>query len=308
MAIDIDPRASSERSFMEAMKPVLNVARAVENCSDVFIDGNRISISDGDKVERYSFADFPGFTAGSVRAACNSAATYADVEFGPQEPAKPRLSIKIGRDMRVSAARPPISDVWTLTIRFLGARKKTLEDYVAAGIMTEVQHLQIAKLIDDRKNIIISGSTLSGKTTLLRAMLTYAVRGGDRLVIIEDAPELTLEAADVVHLHTSAGTTMSDLLHLTLRLSPSRITVGEVRGPEALALLQAMNTGHDGCQATLHSNGAEEAIERLHTLCQESQPGFTRRSVVRAIDAVIQIQGQGRNRRVSDVWLVDKAG
>lgn len=308
MAIDIDPRAAAERSFMEAMAPVLTFARGIENCTDVFVDGNRIGISNGDKVERYSFADFPGFTAGSVRAACASAAVYDGVEFGPQEPAKPRLSIKMGSDMRVTAARPPIGEVWHLTIRFLGGRKLTLEDYVAAGTMTEPQRLQIVQLIETRKNIIISGGTASGKTTLLRAMLAYAVRSGERLVIIEDAPELTLDAECVVHLHTSLGSTMSDLLHLTLRLSPSRITVGEVRGPEALALLQAMNTGHDGCQATLHSNGAEEAIERLHTLCQESQPGFTRRSVVRAIDAVIQIQGQGRNRRVSDVWLVDKAG
>jgi type IV secretion system protein VirB11 len=94
------------------------------------------------------------------------------------------------------------------------------------------------------------------------------------------------------------------LLRQTLRLTPDRITLGEVRGPEALELVRAMNTGHDGTLCTLHSNGAAEAIHRLHTLTAEAQPSFAMAAIHSAVDHVIQLTGRGKARRVTDIWTV----
>jgi Flp pilus assembly CpaF family ATPase len=112
---------------------------------------------------------------------------------------------------------------------------------------------EVRLLLAERRNIIVSGSTGTGKITLLRALLTDIARS-ERLVIIEDTPELAVPGDNVVHLHTTLTTDLAMLLRQTLRLTPDRITLGEVRGPEALELVRAMNIAHDGTLCTLHSN------------------------------------------------------
>jgi type IV secretory pathway ATPase VirB11/archaellum biosynthesis ATPase len=301
-----DRRTSPRDQFYQSMRPLLDVVTQVSNVTDVYIDGELISVAAGGEVVRYGYRDFPGFTFRSVQAGALAAAVYAGVQFGPQLPALPMISVKLPPDLRVTVVQPPIGETWHMTIRFLGGRKLTLEDYVTSGIMTDLQRTQILRLLDDKKNMVVSGSTGAGKTTLLRALLDYAARDGERLVVIEDTPELTVEGENVVHLHTAASADMASLLRLTLRMSPDRIAVGEVRGPEALELVRACNTGHSGTLATIHSNGASEALDRLHTLAVEAQSGFMPISVRRAIDAVIQIEGRGGRRRVSDVWMVGK--
>lgn len=301
-------RAAAEHSFQQSLGPLLDAAQSMPNVTDVFIDGTTIGIASNGTTARYTFDDFPGLTPKSVQAAAMAAAVFSGQEFGGQMPAMPLISVKLPPDLRVTVVRPPVGETWHLTIRFLAGRKLTVRDYVEHGVMTEAQAQQILWLVDNRKNILISGSTGAGKTTLLRALLAYAARDGQRVLVIEDTPELSVDGESVVHLHTATGVDMAALLRLTLRMSPDRIVLGEVRGPEALELVRAMNTGHDGCLATLHSNGAKEALDRLWTLVVEGQPTFPFAGVVRAIDAVVQIQGQGGKRRVSDIWLVDKAG
>ena len=101
---------------------------------------------------------------------------------------------------------------------------------------------------------------------------------------------------------------LAALLRQTLRLTPDRIVLGEVRGPEALELVRAMNTGHDGTLCTLHSNGAGEALRRLHTLVAEAQPGFPFEGVLSAVDHVLQLEGRGDGRRLADIWPVPRGG
>jgi type IV secretion system protein TrbB len=153
-------------------------------------------------------------------------------------------------------------------------------------------------------NIIVSGGTSTGtdKTTLLRALLTQ-IAVSERLVIIEDTPEPTVRGYNVVHLHTTLNTDLAILLRQTLRLTPDRITLGEVRGPEALELVRAMNTGHDGTLCTL--NSAAEDLRRLHTLVVEAQPSFPFAGIASA-DVIQRIEARGLRRRLADIWCVPR--
>jgi type IV secretion system protein TrbB len=172
--------------------------------------------------------------------------------------------------------------------------------------MTEPQMQEVRRLLAERRNLVVSGGTGTGKTTLLRALLAEIAQA-ERLVIIEDTPELALAGDNVVHLHTTLTTDLALLLRQTLRLTPDRITLGEVRGPEALELVRAMNTGHDGTLCTLHSNGAAEALRRLHMLVAEAQPSFPFEGIVRAVDVVLQLEGRGERRRLVDIWHMPRA-
>ena len=109
-----------------------------------------------------------------------------------------------------------------------------------------------------------------------------------------------------MHLHTSLGVYLALLLRQTLRLTPDRIALGEVRGPEALELVRAMNTGHDGTLCTLHSNGTEETLRRLHTLVAEAQPSFPLAGIEAAVDHVVQLEGRGNQRRLASIWKVGR--
>jgi type IV secretion system protein VirB11 len=192
-----------------------------------------------------------------------------------------------------------------VAVRFLRTRSLTLEDYVRQGVMTEPQMREVRQLLAERRNILVSGGTGTGKTTLLRALLAD-IATVERLVIIEDTPELAVPGENVVHLHTTLTTDLAMLLRQTLRLTPDRITLGEVRGPEALELVRAMNTGHDGTLCTLHSNGAAEALRRLHTLVAEAQPSFPFAGIASAVDVVLQIEGRGHRRRLADIWRMPR--
>ena len=300
-------RTAAERAFRANLAPLLALADAYPDASEVFIDGDQIRLADGHERQVFSFGNFPGLTPQSVAAAGAAAAVFAGVEFGPHPPALPTISVKIPPDLRVTFAMPPVSDKWHVAVRFLRSRRLTLDDYVEQGVATQAQVEQIKQYLNDpsrKRNIIVSGGTGTGKTTLLRALLSE-ICGQERIVVIEDIPELSIEGDQIVHLHTTLKVDLAYLLRQTLRLTPDRIVVGEVRGPEALEMIRAMNTGHDGTLATLHSNGAREALARLHTLVAEAQPSFPREAVESAVDVVLQLKGQGSNRKLTDVYEVN---
>ena len=145
----------------------------------------------------------------------------------------------------------------------------------------------------DRQNILVAGGTGSGKTTLANALLAEPAFRRDRVVVIEDTKELQCPAEDRVELLTKATdppVTMTDLLRVTLRLRPDRIVVGEVRGPEALALLKAWNTGHPGGVATVHANSAADALHRLEDLAGEASATVPRRAIASAVNVVAFIE------------------
>lgn len=200
---------------------------------------------------------------------------------------------------RVNVIAPPLAiDGPTLTIRKFKKDKLTLDDLVGFKSISQAG-AEVLKIIGACQcNIVISGGTGSGKTTLLNC-LTAFIHPDERIITCEDAAELQLQQPHVVRLETrppnlegKGKITMSDLVKNCLRMRPERIIVGEVRGPEAFDLLQAMNTGHDGSMGTLHANSPREGLSRLESMI--TMGGFSlpmrtiREMIVGSVDIVIQ--------------------
>jgi len=217
---------------------------------------------------------------------------------------------------RVNVIGPPLSlDGPTLTIRKFKKDKLKLEDLVKFGSISPDAARVLQVIGRCRCNILISGGTGSGKTTLLNCMTAY-IDTEERVITCEDAAELQLQQPHVVRLETrppnlegQGQITMRDLVRNCLRMRPERIIVGEVRGPEAFDLLQAMNTGHDGSMGTLHANSPREAMSRLESMI--TMGGFAlpmktiREMIVGSIDVIIQAErmrdGSRRITRVTEV-------
>jgi pilus assembly protein CpaF len=200
---------------------------------------------------------------------------------------------------RVNVIVPPLAiDGPALTIRKLKKDKLTLDQLVKFGTITP-QGAEILQIIGRcRVNSLVSGGTGSGKTTLLNCLTQY-IDHDERIITCEDVAELQLQQPHVVRLETrppnlegEGQVSMRDLVRNCLRMRPERIIVGEVRGPEAFDLLQAMNTGHDGSMGTLHANNPREALSRLESMITMggfSLPSRTiREMIVASVDVVIQ--------------------
>lgn len=201
---------------------------------------------------------------------------------------------------RFEGILPPVSTVPCFAIRKPAGRIFTLNDYVASRILTAQQAASLREAVAARKSIVIAGGTSSGKTTLANALL--AEIADERVVLIEDTRELQCAAADCVALRTKPGVvSLADLVRSTLRLRPDRIIVGEVRGPEALDMLKAWNTGHPGGITTVHANSARAALYRLEQLIQEAVVTVPRSLISSAIDVVVFVAGRGEGRRVETI-------
>ena len=206
---------------------------------------------------------------------------------------------------RFEGVLPPVVTGPSFAIRKPANMVYTLGNYVDAQIMTPLQARCLSLAVADRKNILVVGGTSSGKTTLTNALLHELVERNERVVLIEDTRELHCPVPDLVSLRTKPGVAaMSDLVRSTMRLRPDRIIVGEVRGPEALDLLKAWNTGHPGGVATLHANGPHAALYRLEQLIQEAVVTVPRRLIAGAIDMLVFIKGRGVARRVECICEV----
>jgi type IV secretion system protein VirB11 len=227
----------------------------------------------------------------------------ADYVGEPVLPEDPRLSGVLPQTgERFQGVLPPVSRAPAFSIRKRPARIFTLEDYQAQGILSPDQKDVIEKAATERKNILISGGTSSGKTTLANAILALPAFSDTRVILIEDTPELQCAAWDQVSLltrRTPKHIGVVDLVRDSLRLRPDRIVVGEMRdGAAALETLKAWNTGHPGGLSTIHANSASDALSRLEDLTSEVAAIVPRRAIGQAIDLVIHIARTREGRRV----------
>ncbi len=182
---------------------------------------------------------------------------------------KPILEGELPLDgSRFAGQLPPVVPAPTFAIRKKAIAIFTLDQYVERGIMTDQQRDVLVAAVRAHRNILVIGGTGSGKTTLVNAIINEMVVQDptERVFIIEDTGEIQCTAVNYVQYHTSIDVNMTALLKTTLRMRPDRILVGEVRGPEALDLLMAWNTGHEGGAATLHANNARAGLDRLAML------------------------------------------
>jgi pilus assembly protein CpaF len=225
----------------------------------------------------------------------------------------PMVDARLPDGSRVNVVIPPLAiDGPALSIRRFGVNRPGAEKLIELGTLTRAQMDLLADAVGERRSILISGGTGSGKTTLLNALSGF-IAADERVVTIEDAAELRLQKPHVVRLESRpAGVegrgevTVRDLLRNALRMRPDRIVIGEVRGPEALDLLTALNTGHAGALSTVHANSAADALSRIETLALMAEVGLPHEVIAeqvrRGIDLVVQLErrADGR-RRVTDM-------
>lgn len=222
-------------------------------------------------------------------------------------PASPRVSAELPETgERFEGLLPPVVTAPAFAIRKPAIAVFTLEDYVAAGIMAEVQAETLREAVRERRNILVAGGTSTGKTTLTNALLAEVAKTTDRVVLIEDTRELQCSAPNLVALRTRDGVaSLSDLVRSSLRLRPDRIPIGEVRGAEALDLLKAWGTGHPGGIGTIHAGTAFGALRRLEQLIQEAVVTVPRALIAETIDVIAVLSGRGVDRRLAELAFVE---
>lgn len=209
---------------------------------------------------------------------------------------------------RFAGQLPPIVSAPTFAIRKKAIAIFTLEQYVRQGIMTIAQKQVLEQAVAAHKNILVVGGTGSGKTTLINAVIDQMVTydPAERVFIIEDTGEIQCAAENHVQYHTSLDVSMTELLKTTLRMRPDRILVGEVRGAEALDLLDAWNTGHEGGAATLHANNAMAGLVRLRSLITRNSaaPAEIEPLIGEVVHIVVHIARTSGGRRVREILAV----
>ena len=218
----------------------------------------------------------------------------------------PRVSAELPESgERFEGLVPPVVAAPCFAIRRQAVAVFTLDDYVAAGIMSALQAELLRAAVRERKNILVAGGTSTGKTTLVNALLAEVATSDDRVVLIEDTRELQCAAPNLVALRTKDGAaSLSDLVRSALRLRPDRIPIGEVRGAEALDLLKAWGTGHPGGVGTLHAGSAVGALRRLEQLIQEAVVTVPRALIAETIDVIAVLAGRGSARRLAELAVV----
>jgi pilus assembly protein CpaF len=213
----------------------------------------------------------------------------------------PMVDARLADGSRVNVVIPPLAvDGPALSIRRFGTARPGPRELVERGSLSAAQCEILEQAVGDRRSILVSGGTGAGKTTLLNALSGF-IDSGERIVTIEDAAELRLQQRHVVRLESRPASvegkgevTVRDLLRNALRMRPDRIVIGEVRGPEALDLLTALNTGHEGALSTLHANSAADALSRLETLALMAGVGLPHEAIAeqvqRGVDLVVHVE------------------
>lgn len=204
---------------------------------------------------------------------------------------------------RFEGVIPPCVENPVFAIRNQAEEIYTLDSYIDSKALTSQQHQTIIDAINKRKNILVVGSTGSGKTTFLNAVLDSIskIHPNDRVVTMEDTRELQVKVANYVSLFTSLNVSMRDLLKATMRLRPDKIIVGETRGSEALDLLKAWNTGHSGGISSVHANSAYAGLGRLEELCAEGTERPVQSLISEAVNLSIFITKTPEGRKIDKI-------
>ena len=278
---------SAVKGFLKPILPFLDD----EKVTEVMVNGHSeiwVEVSGKIQKTKAQFGDEDSLQA-AVRNIAQSVGRRIDNE-------NPRLDARLPNGYRIHAVIPPCSRKGTtLSIRKFSSVQLTFKDYIRFGALTGTvaEFLKIISLLG--KNILVSGGTGSGKTTLLGSLCSY-IPPGQRLIVIEDSSELQVNYEHVVFFETRMANaqgkgevSIRDLLKSSLRLRPDRIIVGEVRGSEALELIDAMNTGHKGCLGTVHANSPEDAIVRLEALAQGGGNQLSEKALQHQVSAAIDI-------------------
>jgi len=229
---------------------------------------------------------------------------------------KPLLDSRLPDGSRVAAVIPPCSvGGTTLTIRKFHSRFFTAEELVRTGTLSQTLLDCFQDAVEQRRNIVISGGTSSGKTTLLTA-LTAFIPDQDRVVLIEDTSEVQMTKPNLVRFEARRqqpdlpAVTIRDLLRATLRHRPDRIILGEVRGGEAFDLLQALNTGHSGTLSTIHANSAQQALSRFTSCVLQSGVELPyqaiRANIGDAVHLLIHLERRNGKRQVTEALRLER--
>ena len=231
----------------------------------------------------------------------------------------PMVDARLADGSRVNVVIPPLAiDGPVLSIRRFGGERLGPDKLLETGTLSAAQCELLEKAVKERRSMLVSGGTGSGKTTLLGALSSF-IAPAERVVTIEDAAELRLQQPHVVRLESrpagvegTGEVTVRDLLRNALRMRPDRIVIGEVRGPEALDLLTALNTGHAGALSTVHANSPADALVRLETLALMAGLGLPHAAIAeqvqRGIDLVVHLEREPNGvRRVAEIAEVVRA-
>lgn len=244
------------------------------------------------------------FCPKQAHALINTLASYKNTVVNPQNPI---IECVLPQDgSRFIGLVPPIVSSPSFCIRRKAIQVFAFESYVAQNIMTQLQAQKLRQAISQRRNILISGSTGSGKTTFANACIAFIAEycSTDRLVVLEDTPEIQCRSENVETMCTTDHVDMLRLLKCTMRMRPDRIIVGEVRGGEALVLLKAWMTGHPGGIATIHADNAECALVRLESLISEAILTPQQSLIAQAVDVVVHIDRTPQGRAVTEMIAV----
>ena len=302
---------SNEPSFRliaPFLRPVMGLLDD-ESVSEVMVNPGAVFVERGGKLERIAGVVLD---PKHVRQAALAIARSQGDDISAE---RPLLDARLPDGSRIAAALPPCSFGGpALTIRKFARQKLTLDDLVASGSVSELVAQEVRRAVERRRNILISGGTGTGKTTLLAA-ISCLIPAGERVLTIEDTVELQLEHPNLIRFEARRQTdgapevTVRDLVRAALRHRPDRIVLGEVRGGEAWDLLQALNTGHDGSLSTLHASSAANALKRCTSCALQAGIGLPWEAVQDlvgdVVDLVLHLERRDGRRKVAEALRVD---
>ncbi len=301
------PTRVFEQTLADLFAPILSFLDH-DDVSEIMINGyDEIYIEKHGKLEQ---TDVAFASEHALMSAIRNLSQFVGREVNQQ---KPILEGRLPDGSRVEAVLPPASPRGpVVSIRRFRRERFTLPRLVEQGAMTADMSSFLQRAVEARKNVIVAGGSGSGKTSLLSALASLA-HPRERMIVLEDSKELRIERRHVVQLEAqppdasgSGEVSIRDLFHATLRLRPDRIVIGEIRGGEALELIQAMTSGHRGCLSTIHATLPIDTLSRLETLALMSDANVPlavlRGQIASAIDLIVQVRRQhDGSRHVSHI-------